>query len=124
MTSLVQAGFVLELTETDAKGDRLSGSARRLRGIRLSCSQGQVGSGVTRSGGTYTCGNLGFSGEDFITHRRNFEVLGACLGKTQASCAFQMVAAGGKYVLGRSSDKTMPSLKNTGDTCLLASLCL
>lgn len=46
------------------------------------------------------------------------------LERTQASCAFQVVAAGGKCMLGRSSDKMVPSLKNMGDTRLLASLCL
>lgn len=44
-----------------------------------------------------------------------------CLGKTQASCAFQVVAAGGKCMLGKSSDKTLLSLKNGGDAGLLAS---
>lgn len=47
------------------------------------------------------------SGEDFITYRRMLEVSGACLGKIQASCAFQMAAAGSKCMLGRSPDKVV-----------------
>ena len=114
------------MTESDAIRDRSSGSPPRLRGVRLSCSQ----SGTGRQWGNQVWRNAhqwepGFSGEDFITHRRILEVLGACLGKTQASCAFQVVAMGGKCMLGRSSDKMVPSLKNMGDdTRLLASLCL
>lgn len=68
-------------------------------------------------------GNGGFSGEDLITYRRIWEVLGACLRKAWASCALQVVAAGGKCVSGRVPDKTVPSLKNMGDTQLLSSLC-
>lgn len=123
MTGLVWAGFVLGVTESNATGDRLSGSPLRLGGVRLSCSQGRrvVGQPGLEE---HTSGNRGFSGGDFITYRRILEVWGACLGKTQASCTFQVVAAGGKCMLGNSSDKTLLSLKNGGDTGLLASLCL
>lgn len=81
--SPVWADFGRGMTESDAT---IETSSLRWRGVRLSCSQwgtgGQWDNQVRRNGHQR---NGGSTGEDFITYRRIWEVLGACCGNTSSA---------------------------------------